>query len=62
MGELPRDGYSDLSRKHMSDIILAYSTIFHYILNSLSLFSMEIYIITTVTTFFQQRMKLQLHP
>jgi hypothetical protein len=35
---------------------LAYSTIIRYILNSLPLISMEIYIITTVTTFLQQRM------
>jgi hypothetical protein len=35
---------------------LAYSTIFHHVLNSLSLISMEIYINTTVTTFLQQRM------
>jgi hypothetical protein len=38
--------------------ILQHSIIFF---NSLSLFSTEIYIITAVTIFLQQRMKLQLH-
>jgi hypothetical protein len=57
MGKSPRDGLSDLNRNICQLLFLAYCTIFYYFLNlsPKKKLYMEIYVITLVTIFLQQR-------
>jgi hypothetical protein len=64
MRGFPKDGYFDRNHKH---ILIIFACIFYHIPSIFKFFTlikhfyMEIYVITPVTIFLPQRMKLQLH-